>query len=69
MILFSEFKSGSNVTITTPSRVLFSVPGFGGNGEQIVTINNEIISYSANLFNSGSEIREESPLVYGIISS
>jgi hypothetical protein len=69
MILFSEFKYGSSVTITTPNRAIFSVPGIGGEGDQIVTIKDETVSYSANLFDFGSEIREEYALVYGVISS
>ena len=66
MILFSEFRYGSNVTITIPDRVVFSVPSIGGNGIQTVTIKDVTISYSSSIFESGSEIREEPPLVYGI---
>ena len=69
MILFAEFKYGSNVTITTPNRVVFSVPAPGDVGAQNVIIKNETITYSSKIFESGYEIREESPLFYGIRSS
>jgi hypothetical protein len=69
MILFAEFQYGSNVTITTPNRVVFSVSAPGDTGAQNVIIKNETIVYSSKLFESGYEIRQESPLFYGIKSS
>jgi hypothetical protein len=69
MILFAEFKYGSNVTITTPTISLFSVPALGDNGAQNVIIKNETIRYAAKLFDSGYEIRQEPSLFYGIKSS
>ena len=69
MILFAEFQYGSNVTITIPNISIFSVPAPGDTGAQNVIIKNETIIYSSKLFESGYEIREESPLFYGIRSS
>jgi hypothetical protein len=69
MILFAEFKYGSNVAITTPTRVVFSTPAPGDTGAQNVIIKNETIVYSSKLFESGYEIREEPQLFYGIRSS
>jgi hypothetical protein len=68
MILFAEFRYGSNVVITTPTITVFSVPAPGDNGAQNVIIRNETIAYSTKLFDSGYEIRQESPLFYEIRS-
>jgi hypothetical protein len=69
MILFAEFRYGSNVTITTPTVSVFSVPAPGDNGAQNVIIKNETIKYAAKLFDSGYEIRQEPSLFYSIKSS
>jgi hypothetical protein len=68
MILFAEFRYGSNVVVTTPTLTVFSVPAPGDTGAQNVVIKNETISYATKLFDSGYEIREEPQLFYGIRS-
>lgn len=66
MILFSEFKYGPSVTITIPTNRIFAL--YDG-GVQGLIITKETMTYSSNIFDSGSEIREESPLSYSIVLS
>lgn len=66
MIAFAELIYGNNVTMTTPTRTLFSVSYAETN--QSIIIKEDSIIYSAPILDIGYVIQDEAVLTYGIYS-